>query len=221
MGTRRGVDEGGRPTGSSPTETANATETAMPTAHAGTGMSLAADTREAVREHPFLLDALRAGVVNYSAAAAWLADGGDLDGDADAIATALRRFREELPAYATDGRAASVTMRSGVGIVAGGDDEAADCEAVDGEGDTDDPLFGVAGAAVVPDGSRTALLATGDVDAAALSAVLGRLDAADVAVAAAGVAGDSLVVVVDRRDGATALRVVENALAAVPGGDDE
>ena len=35
-------------------------------------MSLAAETREAVRTHPFLLDALRAGVVNYNAAAAWL-----------------------------------------------------------------------------------------------------------------------------------------------------
>jgi len=32
-------------------------------------MSLAADTREAVRERPTLYDALRAGVVNYTAAA--------------------------------------------------------------------------------------------------------------------------------------------------------
>ncbi|RAW45318.1 hypothetical protein DQW50_09775 [Halorubrum sp. 48-1-W] len=175
-------------------------------------MSLAADTREAVRAHPFLLDALRSGVLNYSAAAAWLADERDLDGDADAVATALRRFREDLPPYATDERAASVTMRSGVRIVT-------DDEDGDDEGDTDDPLLRVAGATVVPEGSRTALLATGDVDAGALSAVLGRLDAVDVAVAAAGVAGDSLAVVVDRRDGATALRVIEDALAAVPGAE--
>lgn len=197
-------------------------------------MSLAADTREAVRECPFLLDALRAGVLNYSAAAAWLAAEGDLDGDADAIATALRRFREDLPAYATDDRAASVTMRSGVGLATdddrdGGADEADDDETGDDEtGDDDDddtdpdaPLLQVGGAAVVQGGSHTALLATGDVDAAVLSSVLGRLDAVGVAVAAAGVAGDSLAVVVDRRDGATALRIVEDALEAVPSADGE
>ncbi|WP_066412428.1 DUF7523 family protein [Halorubrum aethiopicum] len=189
-------------------------------------MSLAADTREAVRDHPFLLDALRAGVLNHSAAAAWLLESTDLDGDADAVATALRRFREDLPAYATARREASVTMRSGVGVVS--DDESGGA----GDSRTGDPLLRVGGAAVVPEGSHTALLATGEVDAAALAAALGRLDAAGVAVAAAGVAvaengevaGDadgSLVAVVDRRDGATALRVVEDVLAAVPGDDDE
>jgi len=171
-------------------------------------MSLAADTREAARARPFVLDALRAGVLNHSAAAAWLAEETDLgvdgDADTDAIATALRRFREELPAYATAERAASVSMRSGV--------------AVDGpEGDdAGDPLLRVGGAAVVSEGRDTAILATGEVDTGALAAVLRRLDAVDVAVAAAGVAGDALVVVVGRRDGATAVRVVEETLAAVP-----
>jgi len=78
-------------------------------------MSLAAETREAARARPFVLDALRAGVLNHSAAAAWLADEAGLDGDPDAIATALRRFREELSDYATADRAASVSMRSGWG----------------------------------------------------------------------------------------------------------
>ncbi|SFH75182.1 hypothetical protein SAMN04488066_12424 [Halorubrum aquaticum] len=183
-------------------------------------MSLAAATRETVREHPFLLDALRAGTLNYSATAAWLVERGGLDGDADAVATALRRFREDLPAYATADRTASVTMRSGVGVVTDAEADGVG-EGVDGE-----PLLRVGGAAVVSEGSHTALLATGGVDAAALSAALRRLDAVDVAVAAAGVAvggGDdgSLVVIVDRRDGATALRVVEDALAAVPGVDGE
>ncbi|SMO33247.1 DUF7523 family protein [Halorubrum cibi] len=187
-------------------------------------MSLAADTREAVREHPFLLDALRAGVLNYSATAAWLVERGGLDGDADAVATALRRFREDLPTYATADRTASVTMRSGVGVVGDGAREGDDAKEDDG---TDrDPLLRVGGAAVVLEGSHTALLATGGVDSAALSAVLRRLDAVDVAVAAAGVAvagGDdgSLVVIVDRRDGAGALRVVEDALAAIPGVEGE
>jgi hypothetical protein len=170
-------------------------------------MSLAADTRDAARARPFVLDALRAGVLNHSAAAAWLAAEADLggdDADTDAIATALRRFREDLPPYATDERAASVSMRSGVGVVDG-----------DGLGDPD-PLLRVGGAAVVPEGRDTAIVATGDVDAGALAAVLQRLGAAGVDVAAAGVAGDALVVVVGRRDGATAVRVVEDALAAVP-----
>jgi len=171
-------------------------------------MSLAADTRDAVRARPFVLDALRAGVLNHSAAAAWLADaadlGGDGDADTEAIATALRRFREELPAYATAERTASVSMRSGVGVVD-----------ADGPGDAA-PLLRVGGAAVVSEGGDTAILATGDVDAGALATVLRRLGAVDVAVAAAGVAGDALVVVVGRRDGATAVRVVEDALAAAP-----
>jgi len=34
--------------------------------------SLAARTRDAVRDEPFLFDALRAGVLNYSAAARYL-----------------------------------------------------------------------------------------------------------------------------------------------------
>ena len=58
-------------------------------------MSLASETRDAVRARPFLYDALRAGVVNYTAAAREL----DVDGEVDAVATALRRFAEELAEY--------------------------------------------------------------------------------------------------------------------------
>jgi hypothetical protein len=54
------------------------------------------------------------------------------------------------------------------------------------------------------------------VDAAALSAVVGRLRAENVLVDAAGVSGDTLVVVVPRSDGANALRLVESALEMVP-----
>ena len=183
----------------------------MPARTALPVMSLAADTREAARARPFVLDALRAGVLNHSAAAAWLADeadlGGDGDADTDAIATALRRFREGLPAYATAERSASVSMRSGVGVVETGDDAGSEAA---------DPLLRVGGAAVLPEGRDTAILATGDVDARALGTAVRRLGTADVGVAAAGVAGDALTVVVRRRDGATAVRVVEAALSAVP-----
>lgn len=169
-------------------------------------MSLAADTREAARARPFLLAALRAGVVNYTAAAGWLRDEAGLDGDRDAVATALRRFAEDLDAYAASDRRASVAMRSGVAVVDG-----------DG-GESGEQLVRVGDAVVVGGGRLTAIIATGNVDAAGLAHVLERLRAADAAVdvEAAGVAGGTLTVVVGRRDGPTAVRIVEDALDAVP-----
>ncbi|MFW6000192.1 MAG: DUF7523 family protein, partial [Halorubrum sp.] len=109
-------------------------------------MSLAADTRAAVRARPFVFDALRAGLLNHSAAAAWLVETADLGGDPDAVAAALRRFREDLPTYATASRRATVSMRSGVGIAAGGG--APDASA-------DEPLLRVGDAALVSEGDRT------------------------------------------------------------------
>lgn len=53
-------------------------------------MSTAAAARRAIRAHPFLLAALRAGVLNYSAAARFL----ELD-DVEAGAAALRRLGNE------------------------------------------------------------------------------------------------------------------------------
>jgi len=97
-------------------------------------------------------------------------------------------------------------MRSGVGLADGnGTDEAGD-----------DIVLRVGGAAVTEGGRDTAVLAAGGVDAAALAAVLRRLSVADIDVSAAGVADDALVVVVTRRDGATAVRVIEAALGGVP-----
>lgn len=163
-------------------------------------MSLAADAREAARERPFLLTALRAGVVNYTAAASCL----DIDGETDAIATALRRYAEELPPLEIESRDVRVTMNSGVGVV-------------DDPGATDEEtLLTVGGQSVVADaGSQTAILATGEADADALTTVLGRLQASEIPVASAATAGDSLVVVVERRDGVNALQVVEAALETV------
>ena len=152
-------------------------------------MSLAAATRDAVRERPFLYDALRAGVVNYTAAARTL----DVDGDAEAIATALRRFAEELddgPAHESDAR---VSMHSGLGRAGSPDAVLAVGDAAFAEGA----------------GSLTGIVATGDLSPPALAEVLGRLRAADVAVDAAGVTDGALVVVVRRRAGPDALRVVE------------
>lgn len=164
-------------------------------------MSTAAATRDAVRERPFLLLALRAGVVNYTAAAERL----DIDAGTDAVATALRRFAEDLPDFETRDADARVRMESGVGLVdAGGDDAEA-------------ALLSVGGSAVVPDaGSLTAVVATGDVDTTALGAVCGRLDAEGIDTEAAAVGSGTLLVVVGRREGVAALRAVEDALARVP-----
>ena len=161
-------------------------------------MTLAAATRDAVDDHPFLRRALRAGVVNHAAAARFLG----VDGDQEAVSAAVRRYGEDLADYDTDDRDAPVSMKSGVGPAEEG-------------------LLSVSGQAYAPgEGSLTALVATGDVDTRALAAALERLHAADIEPDAAGVSDDSLVVVVERRDGANALRIVENALNAVPTGGD-
>lgn len=155
-------------------------------------MTVAARTREAVRERPFLHDALRAGVVNYTAAARYL----DV-GDEEAVAAALRRFATELPDYAhpaTD-RSVRVSMESGFG-----------------RGPPEDALLVVGDTALVPDeGAMTALLANGDVSPAIFRTMLGHLAAGDVAVEAAGLDSDVCCVVVPRRDGPDALRLVESA----------
>lgn len=161
--------------------------------------TLAAAVRESLHDHPFLHTALRAGVVNHAAAARFL--GLDAETDVDAAATALRRHADALDDYRTESRDARVTMESRLGRV----------------DDPEDALLAVNGAGFAPgEGSLTGVLATGDVGATALGGVLGRLGVADVAVEAAGVAGDGLLVVVGRRDGPDAVRAVEAALDGVP-----
>ncbi|WP_135826112.1 DUF7523 family protein [Halorussus ruber] len=164
-------------------------------------MSLSEETREAVRRRPFLLVALRAGVVNYTAAARSLAD--EVGGDPDSIATALRRFAESLPDYETESRSARVSMRSGLGVVESSESE--------------EPLLLVGDTALAPgEGSLTGVVAAGEVDADALAHLLGRLRAEGVEVETAAFADDSLVVAVERRDGPDAVRIAEDALEAVP-----
>ena len=159
--------------------------------------SLAARTREAVRERPFLHDGLRAGVINYTAAARYL----DVEGEIEAVATALRRYADELETEPPVGADARVSMESGVGRI----------ESDDG----DEPLLSVSGAAFASGaGSLTAIVTVGDVDPGLLSRVLGRLETADFEVEAVGLAGDTLVVVVGRRAGVDALRAVEGIVEA-------
>ncbi|MFC7214939.1 hypothetical protein ACFQO4_12735 [Saliphagus sp. GCM10025334] len=158
-------------------------------------MSLAADTRRAVDAHPFLHTALRAGVVNYTAAARFLA----VDGEADAIATALRRYADELEPLESDERGVRVRMQSGVGPV----------------DDSNEALLAV-GSAVLGTGgdssTYTAIVATGAVDARAVSTALASLTISGIEVVAVGFEPGTLVVTVERLDGANAVRAVEGAL---------
>jgi hypothetical protein len=160
-------------------------------------VTLAAATRTAVREHPFLREALRAGVVNYTAAARLLA----VDGEESAVVAALRRHAETLPPYEEQPHETRVTIESGFGPT-----------------EADDPaLLRVGSRAFGPDGgSLTGVMATGAVDTGALAHVLACLRAAGIDPDAAGLAGEALLIVVSRSDGPTALRVVESALEAVP-----
>ena len=151
-------------------------------------MSLAAETREAVRERPVLYDALRAGVVNYTAAAETLA----IDGDREAIATALRRFTESLSENADEPTDRSLTVRM---------DRSVDPDELDAVPST------VETAGV--DDAVTAVRARGGVDAEMLATVCDRLRIAEIDILAASVAADLLVVVVPQRAGVDTLRTVE------------
>jgi hypothetical protein len=119
----------------------------------------------------------------------------DVDGDTDAIATALRRFAEELPTDQRQNTSASVTMHSGLG-----------------RSDDDAPLLSVGETSFGEGaGSLTGIVATGDLTAAVLGDVLGRLRAAEISVEAAGATDETLVVVVDRRSGPEAVQIIEDA----------
>jgi hypothetical protein len=157
-------------------------------------MTKAAATREAIEDHPFLHRALRAGVVNHAAAARFL----DVEGDEEAIATAIRRYGEELAGYETSSADGRVAMESGLGP-------------------SEDGLLVVNGQGYASgEGDLTALLASGGLDSRALAVALERLHVAGIEPEAAGVAEDSLVIVVGRRDGPNALRLVEAVLDDVP-----
>jgi len=167
-------------------------------------MSVAAATREAVRDRPAVYDALRAGVVNYTAAA----DALPVDGDREAIATALRRFAAELAdenSAAQPDRSITVRLHSDISP----NDCAETLLAVDGCGVSHSEAVSGGDESIDTD-DQTALRVTGDVDARLLAAALDRLRIAEVPVAATGLAAETMVVVVPRRDGPTALQLIES-----------
>lgn len=168
-------------------------------------MSVAAATREAVRDRPALYDALRAGVVNYTAAA----DALPVEGDREAIATALRRFADELaaeePAPQSD-RSITVRLHSDLSPT----DRPEALLAVDGCGVSSSEAVSTADTNGIDTDGQTALRVTGGVDARLLSGTLDRLRIAEIPVAATGLAAETMVVVVPRRKGPTALQLIES-----------
>lgn len=156
-------------------------------------MTVAAETRAAVRAHPFLHTALRAGIVNYTAAARFL----DV-GETEAVAAALRRYADEIEGFDRPERRVSVSMQSGIETT-----------------DDRDGLLTVGSDNFAADGGRlTGIVATGEIGAADLESVLGRLRTADVDVVAAGGTDGHVSIIVDRQDGPDAVRTVEAALQA-------
>lgn len=154
-------------------------------------MSLAEETRTAVHRRPYLLTALREGIVNYAAAARSLS----LSEDTEAVATALRRYAEQLPPATTESRQTRVSMRTDMD-----DLQEADLLNVTTQGKT------------LQTESHTAVIVEGEVDAIVLEQSLAILHANQITVTAASVAGDQLVFVLDRRDAAHAIRLIEEVL---------
>lgn len=151
-------------------------------------MTTAEQARAAARANPFVYDALRAGVLNYTAAARFLGIG-----DEEAVAAALRRYGEQLD-YDPPAGETRVTMESGLG-----------------RADDSDGLLTVGETAFAPGaGSLTGVLATGTVSLDLFRRILGRCVAASVPVQAAGFTGEALLVVVERRDGPETIQLVED-----------
>ncbi len=151
-------------------------------------MTVASDTRAAVRAHPFLYDGLRAGIINYTAAARFL----DI-GETEAVGAALRRYAEELDEYEQETGRASVSMHSGVA-----------------KSDDSDGLLTIGETTFTADGGDyTAVTASGEFEATLLGTILNRLRTAEIDVIAAGGTAGSATVVVDRRAAPDAVRIVE------------
>ena len=157
-------------------------------------MSLAKRTREETRRYPFLVEAMRAGVLNYTAAARFL----DV-GDTEPVAAALRRYSDELPPLRTEGNDVRLRMITGIGD----------------SSETEETLIQIDGNQFGRgSGNLTAIVADGAMSVRVIGRVLWQLAEFEVSVYASAMDGNRLVIVTDRLDGPSALRVVEETLTA-------
>mgnify|MGYP000084753178 CR=1 FL=1 len=147
--------------------------------------SIAAETRRAVDQTPYLRQALRAGVLNYTEAARRL----DVAAEPGAVASALRRYEEELPPLGASKSTVSVRMER--------QPEAGCLSVVGTEPDLTD---------------QTAITISGSPDPGLFGRALSALHTASVSVSGAGFVEGTGVVLVPSEDGATALRSIEAAI---------
>ncbi len=147
--------------------------------------SIAAKTRRAIDQRPSLRHALRAGVLNYTAAARLL----EIDGDTGAVASALRRYASELPPLGSRDHSIRVRMERDVSP-----------EAL--------TLFDTHPG----DENLTAITLEGTLDPTVFARVLSSISAGDVTVKGAGQLEDQGVVLVADADASRALRLVEAAI---------
>lgn len=174
-------------------------------------MSLAAETRAAARAHPWLMTALRAGIVNYRAAASFL----DIDGDSDSVARALRRFADTLDEFtSTDISGVTVRMHHGVDIVSD------DCGVVQQQDESEsDILLRVTDDCILTTDGRLSAIIVNNISEISISAfmtALGCVQTEEITITAAGSTRDIFIIVVPREEGANALRSIEAALTVIP-----
>lgn len=155
-------------------------------------MNTAAAAREAIRRHPSLLVALRAGVLNYSAAARFL----DLE-DVDAGAAALRRYANELPAYVGEPPELRIRVLGEVGPIS----DPSEALLVVGETHLGEG-----------EGDWSAVLATGEIAPADAGGILEALRVQGIEPVAAGAEPGRFVLVVERGETHTAIRAVEETV---------
>lgn len=160
-------------------------------------MSIAEETRRAAQRHPFLLAALRAGVVNYTAAARFL----DV-GETAAVAAALRRYADDLSPMELGARTVRIRMVTGVGPV----------------DDPDVELLRVGEHRIGREGGEwTAIVAEGPLDPGYGSAILARVATAGIEIEAAAFDRERFILVVSRTAAADVIRLLEETPAPVPG----
>lgn len=151
-------------------------------------MSLASRTRDTVKKYPCIHQALRAGVINYSAAARYL----PVSGDTEAIASALRRYAEELPDPTPKPIDVSITMHTSY----------------------PDQLSGLP--AETPDtneeGSITWLCVSGDITPVLVGSVLLGCKSHEIPVQTVSANDGTALISVPQSAGAAALRCIEHVL---------
>lgn len=164
-------------------------------------MSLASRARSEVDRYPFLRRGLQAGVINYTAAARFL----DIDGDIDAVATALRRYANELDDPRFSDRTVAIRMQSGVDL----------------RTETDDRLLVVDDVGVESDGGPyTAISVSGAIEIDRYRRALAILDAEGIETVASGISDETMVVITPNQQAARAVDVIEAVMQTGRGPGD-